>query len=250
MSAVVPPSRQIPCFECPLRRLPVFSNGSPEEIAFIQSFKIGELNANAGATIYQEGANSPHLFTILDGWAFRYKTLPDGRRQILNYALQGDFIGLQNTLAKSMEHGVEALTSLRLCVFSRARLFELFASQPTLGLDIAWLAAREERFLDSHLLAVGRRTATERIAYLLWHLAVRAREAGFDTSAGVELPMRQQHLADTLGMSLVSFNKTLQRLRTSGCITLVGRTLRIEDERVLLRIAKVDPTRPERRPLI
>jgi CRP/FNR family transcriptional regulator len=250
MAAAIPPSRQIPCFDCPLRRLPLFSNGQPSEIAFIQDFKIGEMIANAGAAIYLEGADSPHLFTILEGWAFRYKTLPDGRRQILNYALQGDLLGLQNTLAKNMEHGVEALTPIRLCVFSRARLYQLFSAQPSLGLDIAWLAAREERFLDSHLLAVGRRTATERIAYLLWHLAVRAREAGFDTSDGIDLPMRQQHLADTLGMSLVSFNKTLQRLRASGCISLVGRTLRIADERLLLKVAKVDPTRPERRPLI
>lgn len=236
--------------ECPLRRLPLFMNRARDEIAFIQSFKIGELAVNAGAAIYLEGADSPHLFTVLEGWAFRYKTLPDGRRQILNYTLPGDFLGLQNTLARSMEHGVEALTPLRLCVFSRARLTELFARQPMLGLDIAWLAAREERFLDSHLLAVGRRTAVERIAYLLWHLVVRAREAGIDGSDGLPLPMRQQHLADTLGMSLVSFNKTLQRLRASGSIALQERVLIVKDEQHLIRLAKVDPIRPERRPLI
>lgn len=242
--------RQTPCAECPLRRLAQFSNSDPEQVAFIQQFKIGELAANAGAAIYLEGANSPHLFTVLEGWAFRYKTLPDGRRQILNYAFPGDFLGLQNTMAKTMEHGVEALTALRLCVFSRDRLFSLFEKQPSLGLDIAWLAAREERFLDSHLLAVGRRTAVERIAYLLWFLTVRARESGIETISGFELPMRQHHLADTLGMSLVSFNKTLQRLRQSGCISIEGRTLVIRDEESLVGIAKVDRTRPERRPLI
>ena len=211
MTSLVSPSRQIPCIECPLRRLPLFENGSPSEIAYIQSFKIGELIANAGAAIYLEGADSPHLFTILEGWAFRYKMLPDGRRQILNYALPGDFLGLQNTLAKSMEHGVEALTPVRLCVFSRDRLFELFARQPQLGLDIAWLAAREERFLDSHLLAVGRRTASERIAYLLWHLAGRAR-----TPRRVPTPLRTAASAGSGQKWRCHRSVWRRRLRTEG----------------------------------
>ncbi len=246
--AFPPPS--VPCHACPLRLLPVFSKAGDDEIEFIQSFKIGELNAKPGAAIYLEGTDSPHLFTVLSGWAFRYKTLPDGRRQILNYALRGDLIGLQNTLSGPMEHGVEALTDVRLCVFSRDKLVGLFAAQPVLALGITWLAAREERFLDDHLLSIGRRTSEERIAYLLWHLSVRARESGLDIGNGFDLPMRQQHLADTLGMSLVSFNKTLQRLRSQGCMSLNGRRLVIHDEKALIAVAKADPRRPERRPFI
>ena len=119
-------SAQIPCRACPLRALPVFSRGAVDEVDFMQKFKMGELHARSGGAIYLEGATSPHLFTLLSGWAFRYKTLRDGRRQILNYVLPGDFIGLQTTLTSAMDHGVEALTDVRLCSFSRRRLPELF----------------------------------------------------------------------------------------------------------------------------
>ena len=99
-----------------------------------------------------------------------------------------------------------------LCVFPRDKLWELYRNHPTLAFDLTWLAAREEKILDEHLVSVGRRTALERTAYLLVHLFVRAEQAGLTTKDTVELPLTQQHLADTLGMSLVHMNKTLKRL--------------------------------------
>lgn len=238
------------CYQCPLRRLPLFENGTATEIDFIQTFKLGEISLEAGAPIYFEDAESPYLFTILQGWAFRFKGLPDGRRQIVNFALQGDFIGLQNSLHRNMQHGVEALTDVTLCIFARDRLFELFEKQPGLALDITWLSSREEQLLDANLLAVGRRTAMERIAYLLWTLYMRASEAGLAGENTVELPMSQQHLADALGMSLVHANKTLKRLRATGAIEFSGRSLRIPDLEQLQSIAKVEGHRAASRPLL
>lgn len=238
------------CNKCPLRRLPLFQNGTAAEISFIQQFKVGEITLDSGAAIYHEDAESPHLFTILDGWAFRFKGLPDGRRQIVNFALRGDFIGLQNSLHRNMQHGVEALTAVTLCVFSRDRLFELFERQPGLALDVTWLSSREEQWLDDNLLAVGRRTALERTAYLLWSLFVRAREAGLSKDSDLELPMSQQHLADALGMSLVHTNKTLKRLRGTGAIEFNGRSLSIPDLPRLQALAKAEGHRPIAKPLI
>ena len=83
---------------------------TPEELKFVSGFKRGELVAETGATILNEGAHSAQLFTVLSGWAFRFKTLEDGRRQILNYVLPGDLIGLQGTVIGEMEHSVEALS--------------------------------------------------------------------------------------------------------------------------------------------
>ena len=35
-----------------------------------------------GASFLREGTRSEYLYTVLSGWAFRYKMLDDGRRQI------------------------------------------------------------------------------------------------------------------------------------------------------------------------
>jgi CRP-like cAMP-binding protein len=117
---------------------------------------------------------SGKLYTLYSGWAFRYKTLSDGRRQILNFLLPGDLIGLQQEFSEGAAmHGIEALTAIRLCVFPREGLELLFRRYPHLGYDITWLAAREEGMVDDNLLSAGRRTAAERVAMLLMHLFQR-----------------------------------------------------------------------------
>src|SRR6201992_1310330 len=185
---------------------------APEELRFVSSFKRGELVAEPGSMILAEGAHSAQLFTLLSGWAFRYKTLEDGRRQILNYCLPGDLIGLQGSIIGAMDHSVEALTPAVLCVFQRDRLPDLFRNHPGLGFDVTWLASREERMLDENLLSLGRRTALERAAYLIAFLHKRATAVGAAEHKALLIPITQQHVADTLGLSIVHTNKTLRKL--------------------------------------
>src|ERR1700741_2975568 len=117
---------QTPCTQCPLRKLATFRDFTAQELEFMRSFKSGELGLEQGNTIFVEGTNSPHLYTVLSGWAFKYKTLEDGRRQVVNFALPGDFIGLQASIFDSIGHSIEALTDVVLCVFPRDKLWSLF----------------------------------------------------------------------------------------------------------------------------
>ena len=211
-----------PCEQCPLRGHSCLREFTPDELAFVKKFKIDELHVEAGASFLREGARSEHLYTVLSGWAFRYKMLDDGRRQILNFALPADMVGLQGTLMHEMEHSVEALTPLTLCVFPRSKLYDLYSRFPTLAFDITWLAAREEQLIDEHLVSLGRRTALERTAFLLLHLFVRAQDVGLTKNGAIQFPFTQQHLADALGMSLVHTNKTLKRLLASKAISWKG----------------------------
>jgi CRP/FNR family transcriptional regulator, anaerobic regulatory protein len=238
------------CEQCPLRKRPSLREFSAEELAFVKTFKVDELRVDAGASFLREGARSEHLYTVLNGWAFRYKMLDDGRRQILNYALPADMVGLQGALMNEMEHSVEALTPLVLCVFPRAKLWDLYSRIPTLAFDITWLAAREEQLIDEHLVSLGRRTALERAAYLLLHLFTRADEAGLVKNGTIQFPFTQQHLADTLGMSLVHTNKTLKRLFVSKAVRWKDRIFEMIDRAALADVAGSDLTGARARPFI
>jgi CRP-like cAMP-binding protein len=245
------PNRQItPCEQCPLRGHSCLRKFTPEELAFVKEFKIDELHVDTGASFLREGTRSDHLYTVLNGWAFRYKMLDDGRRQILNFALAADMVGLQGTLIREMEHSVEALTPLTLCVFPRSKLYELYSNFPTLAFDITWLAAREEQLIDEHLVSLGRRTALERTAFLVLHLFARADEVGLAKNGAVTFPFTQQHLADALGMSLVHTNKTLKRLLASGAIRWQGRVFEILDRAALEREAGGEVAVRRARPFI
>ena len=227
----------LPCEQCPLRKQPALREFTADELAFVKQFKTDELRVDPGISFLREGARSEQLYTVLSGWAFRYKMLDDGRRQILNYALPADMVGLQGALMNEMEHSVEALTPLTLCVFPRTKLWDLYSRFPSLAFDVTWLASREEQLVDENLLSVGRRSALERIAYLLLHLFVRAEEVGLTRGNTIAFPFTQQHLADTLGMSLVHTNKTLKRLTASKAVRWKDRVFEVLDRAALGRIA-------------
>src|SRR5262245_61432472 len=242
--------RKVPCEKCPLRACEVLREFSAKEVEFVAGFKSGELNIEAGTNILLQSTNSAHLYTILSGWAFRYKTLADGRRQILNYALPADLLGLQGSVNDEMEHSVEALTDMILCVFPREKLWNLYTDFPTLAFDVTWLAAREEQMLDDQLLSVGRRTALERVAYLLMMLFHRAEEVGLTKGNSIQFPFTQQHVADTLGMSLVHTNKTLKRLMATKAVRWKERVFEVLDRAALVKIAGSNVNQHVPRPFI
>lgn len=230
--------------------MPSFRSFEAQELKFVSSFKTGELVAETGTTLLLEGSHNLHLYTLLSGWAFRYKTLPDGRRQILNYMLPGDLIGLQGSIIGEMQHSVEALSPLVLCVFQRDRLSELFRNHPGLGFDITWLAAQEERMLDDHLLSLGRRTAVERAAYLIAFLYHRAASVGLSGDKTLYLPITQTHVADTLGLSIVHTNKTLRKLADRKLIRWLDRSCEVLDVEGLMDVAEWEGLVDRKRPLI
>ena len=226
-----------PCDRCPLNARPNFDTHTDAQQHFLKGFKRGELQVGANSNFLVEGASSPHLYTVLSGWAYRYKTMEDGRRQILNYVLPGDFLGLQSSLFGKMDHSVQALTRMVLCVFERSDLSRLFSSSSDLSYDIVWLASREEQMVEEHLLSIGRRTALERAAYLIAFLHDRARRTGLLEQGAPLSPITQTHVADTLGMSLVHTNKTLRKLQEDRSIRWSGKSCYVMDPEALRRTA-------------
>ena len=243
-------TRRYECAACPLRRRSIFRDFNEKELSYIGHFKSGELTVDKGATVLVEGTHSPHLYTVLQGWGFRYKLLPDGRRQILNYALPGDLIGLQSAVMDEMQHSVEALSPMLLCVFERDQLEDLYRNYPGLAYDITWLAAREEQMLDENMLSVGRRKALERAAYLIAFLHHRAVMTGLDANDGFAIPMTQQHMADTLGLSLVHTNKTIRKLVNARLIRWRDGGCQVLEFEKLTQMAGWSPDLHEKRPIL
>lgn len=242
--------RAVRCESCPLRSSETYRKFSKTELNFVSDFKSGELTIEAGATLFSEGADSSHVYTVLSGWAFRYKLLENGNRQILNFALPGDLLGLQSSLFDHLEHSVEALSNVTLCVFEREKLWHLYEKQPSLAFDVTWLASREERLLDQHLLNIGQRSAIQRIAHLLLHLFDRAQAAGLTSRSRLRMPLTQYHLADALGLSLVHTNKTLRKLVNEGFVNWHGGELELNKRSELAEFAGYEAPLQAPRPFI
>ena len=241
---------QLSCHECALRACGLFKPITPNELGAINSIKRDHLALESGTEIIRAGDESPEIYTLYSGWAFRFKTLSDGRRQILNFLLPGDLVGLQAAMFAAAQYGVEALTDVELCLLPRRRVWSLFHEMPDLAFDIAWLGSREEGYVDENLTSTGRRTAAERIAALIVSLYKRAKVLGLVENDTLEFPLTQQHIADALGMSLVHTNKTLARLRRMGMYSRTNGSLTLTNPRVLQRIAQHFDEEIPLRPLI
>jgi CRP/FNR family transcriptional regulator, anaerobic regulatory protein len=238
------------CENCPLRDLPAFQRLSKTELAFQRRFKVGELTVAPRTTILLQGAASPQIFTALSGWGVRYTLLPDGGRQVINFVMPGDLIGLQAGLLGEMQHNVDSVTDMTLCVFPRAQLWSMFRECPERAYDVTWLAAREEHFLGDMLATLGRRTAIERVSWGLLLLYRRALSRRLAKDGAMEMPFRQQDLADAFGLSLVHTNKTIAHLRSRNLLRMGHGEMALLDIPALEALANMEPGDEARRPLI
>lgn len=223
------------------------------ELAFIDQLKTSELDFPAGSTLIAEGAEQTPLYTLLAGWAYRAKQLPDGRRQILGVLLPGDFIGLQQRMSERSPHSVHALSGVRVCSFPRDAVRRIHERLPPLAMDLTWIAARGEGVVDDQLLSVGRRTAFERLAATLLMLWLRAGLLDMRLPDGnLPMPMTQRHLADLLGLSLVHTNRNMRALVKQGLVKVpADGLLRVPDEAALARAGHLRwPLPSVQRPLI
>src|SRR6202166_3566890 len=241
---------QLTCYECALRACGLFKPITPEELSAVNDIKREHLAPPAGTEIIRAGDDCAELYTLYSGWAFRFKVLPDGRRQILNFLLPGDLLGLQAAMFDAALHGIEALTDVQLCVLPRRKVWALFGGMPGLAFDVTWLGSREESIVDENLTSVRRQNDAERVAALIVALYKRANALGLVADGTFAFPLTQQHIADALGLSLVHTNKTLARLRRMGMFTRGNGTLTLTNPRVIERIAQYFDAEIPLRPLI
>lgn len=238
------------CDTCPLRVMPLFVPFTADELAFMRRFKTGEQVVDRNTPILHEGQRSATLYTVLSGIGTRSVFLEDGRRQVINFVFPGDFIGLQASLMGEMKHTVTSSTPMVLCMFDRARLWDMFRDHAERAYDLTWIAAVEEHFLGETIATLGQRTATERMAWAFMRIWRRLSAVGLLRDGSVPLPFRQQDLADALGLSLVHTNKTVARLRDRKLASWQSGRLSIPDMKALAAVAGVSDERAEIRPIL
>lgn len=170
-----------------------------------------------GATV-RSGLHAPRRLIVVSGWACENRILSDGRRQIFAFVLPGDAVDLQ-TAADVGRRALIALTHLELVdagvVASGGSREAVAASQ---AVERA-IRAREDRLFDQ-MVRIGRLTAKERVLNLLLELYDRLEAVGMVKEHTFRIPVTQEMFADTLGLSIVHINRTLQQLRREGLITL------------------------------
>lgn len=174
---------------------------------------------------------------LMEGFACRYSLLTGGRRQITAYLVPGDSYDLDAAASNRMVHGVTTLTSARIARAEPSTIEALVQDHPSIAGALCAVEKVEEATLREWLVNIGARPALERIAHLFCEIELRLRAVGLVENDRCDMPITQYDLADTVGLSSVHVNRTLQELRRQGLITLTGRALTIHDRPSLRALA-------------
>ena len=201
------------------RKLSGFAALSDVDLKTLASFHKRRRSFLAGHEMIHEGQKNASAFFLAKGWAFSYKMLPDGERQIVDFQIAGDFLGLRSVLFRAADHSVEALTQIEASEVLVSDILDGFATAPRLAAAILWAASRDEAMVVEHLVNLGRRSAEERMAHFLLELGARQQLVGIGDKTGFDCPLTQYHLADALGLSAVHVNRVLRHLRERGLVT-------------------------------
>lgn len=194
----------------------------------------------ANATVVQEGELPRRGFVLTHGMACRYRILPDGRRQILTFLLPGDFFDLHVFLLQQSTYSIGTLMPTRVAAIERNTVIDIAANHPRLAAAIWWSDLQEDAMLHERIVALGRRNAQGRIAYLLCELFWRQKAIGMVVDHAIRLPLTQAELGDTLGLTPVHVNRMLQALRRKNFITLRGQRLVLRNVDELQELAGFD----------
>jgi CRP-like cAMP-binding protein len=186
----------------------------------------------ARRNVIREGERPDHVHLMVEGWAARYKLLPDGSRQITAFLIPGDFCDLHVTILGEMDHSIGTLTRARVAYLPRGRM-EMMAERAGIAKAFWWATLVDEAVLRSWIVNIGRRDAYEAIGHLMCELYVRLRNVGLTEDHCYELPLTQEEIADALGLTPVHVNRVLQRMRGEGLISFERGALTIHDYRRL-----------------
>lgn len=211
-------SAPISCETCLVRQYAVYGGLHHLSLAEITALRRSQRTLKDGRLIFREGELAQTVYTLYDGWAFKYKTLFEGHRQILGFYMPGDLLVAQAISGAALPFSVRAVTPVTLCAFETNAYFNFMMTAPEArrGLRDYMFARHNET--DDLVTALGRRSAMSRVAYFLESLVRRMDERGLAVGGSFRIPVSQGLLADALGLTQVYVNRVAAQLKSKGIV--------------------------------
>jgi CRP/FNR family transcriptional regulator, anaerobic regulatory protein len=192
------------------------------------------------SSLIDQGEGREVVGVLLSGWAFRYQTLPDGKRQILDFIFSGSLVGFGSGATYS--YGVEMVTACTVATLPHGQFRRLLAACPTLAMQVVERVSDSEMRAHEHMTSLGRRGARERIAALIVELTCRAQCTDLGKREySIDLPVTQMMIGDALGLSNEHVCRILGKLANDKVIEINNHTLKVLDQAALTREAGTDP---------
>lgn len=215
---------------------------SAADQAAVRAIKAQARSVAPGEDIVCQGDRPDTAVFVLSGMLARYHTLPNGDRQYLSFHIAGDMPDVQSLFLSILDHSLSALNQAQIAVIPHDQLLDLVLKRPGVGFAFWRLTLVDAAIFRQAITNNSARSHVERLAHLFCERYFRAREAGLMRDNACSLPLNQSELGQTLGMSHVSVNRAMQKIRRDRLADLRADELRVLDWSGLVRLAGFDPT--------
>jgi CRP-like cAMP-binding protein len=233
-----------PCVTCPHRDLgfcgALLANRFEESPSHQGANWQHHRTVPAGKQIATRNQESEDVFVLCGGWGFRYFQLSDGRRQILNFLLPGDLFSATSVFEERFHFSVKALTETQISGMRRAEIRARLAINPDILTALAKSGLAEVEAADRMQTALGQCSAEERITHLLLQLTRRIAARSVIREQRYPFPLRQQHIADAVGLTPVHVSRVFSLFRDRGIVELSDGVLQVFNLRELERIGSLN----------
>lgn len=233
----LPKNEQISCQSCSARRHAWFKKCSKTKLLNLQQYRSTQGVIKAGDYLFMEGEIPQHAYTVQEGWMICFKTLTNGRRQVLTVAFSGDYLGYQTDMKQPMRYSVQAVTDCRFCSFSAPNVKQLLIQEPYLIQTLLEIQGRQVAECQNHLSYVGQAPAKLRTAYFLANVIEKLAERGVDINQRIGFPLTHEDVADAVGVSSVHMSRVSSELRRTGIIDCRHNHIQVLDFKALRRLA-------------
>jgi CRP-like cAMP-binding protein len=218
-------------------RLKHFVDLTGDDVETLRSLIDYEARSEMRRDLGVDGYPYTKLSFIKDGMAARYKVLRNGKRQIVDVLIPGDVVGLPGSFHDRAAFSVIALTDMKLEVCSLDAFINVCYRRPKFALALSWLAVEHGNHSAERIVDIGRRTPIERLAHFLLELHGRLLMVGRAEPTAFDLPISQEVMSDTLGLSVPHLNRMLTKLRNERMLVVADRRVQFTDIRALELLA-------------
>lgn len=203
---------------CMIRHFQHFAELDQDEIDLLMKLEKSPEQLAPGSLLWQEGSGVEVMAVLSKGWAFSCYTLEDGSRMILDIFLPGDVIGMREYASRTHQASVEAITECTLCRFPHRHLDDIFERSSRLTRIFFTIAATQQSMLVERMVNLGRRDAQSKLSHFICEMYSRLSKTNPDMSPEFSLPLSQQMIADTMGLTPVHVSRVFSQLREKALV--------------------------------
>ncbi len=222
-----------------LKSAPILARLEAQETIALTMLTVAQNQYPPNTVLIEQGASVRSMHLVRSGWGCVYRDQPGGERQIIDFPMRSDFMGLRTADGYSY-NTIATITPMEIFEIPLASLEGAVRQAPQLGLVLIELLSRQRSLLIEHLTNLGCRSALVRTAHLLLELSDRVRSCGVDDPDCFYCPLTQYQLAEALGLTPIHLNRMLRELREDGLLLFRANRVEVLDRDRAVRLANYD----------